>query len=395
MLRIISGLASLSIAIASLNPIAIAQSMTPNLNIVVSGPPQVVFDSRRDGCDSTDTPDAPPRAFRDRSGRIHLLAAQHTLRQFIGTSLNDVRRDCRVMRRSTRDDRPEMYSDAQWLAAPYTLNGQTIYAIIHNEFHGYLRPALCPSRIYSRCWFNSLSLMTSTDSGYSYSETGSPGNLIAALPYKYPGDIGAPIGYFQPSNIVELGGYYYVLFRANHYGDQIGGICLMRTNDLKDPASWRAWDGQQFGVRFVDPYRTPVENPQLHVCTPLKTNLPWDMGGLSRDLKSGAFILVVNGLVGGKPGMERVIGTWAAASNDLIHWSDPKLVWADPSGAKSYGNPRVTDQDPSLLDPTSDSRNFDTLGTEPFVYFVRSNPDHRPYDRRLMRMPVTIGVVEP
>jgi hypothetical protein len=70
-------------------------------------------------------------------------------------------------------------------------------------------------------------------------------------------------------------------------------------------------------------------------------------------------------------------------------------IWADPSGGKNEGDPRATDRDPSLLDPTSDSRNFDTIGSRPYVYFVPMNPDNRPYDRRLMRVPIRITVTAP
>jgi hypothetical protein len=29
---------------------------------------------------------------------------------------------------------------------------------------------------------------------------------------------------------------------------------MMRTNDLMDPASWRAWNGSDYSVSFVSPY---------------------------------------------------------------------------------------------------------------------------------------------
>ena len=41
-------------------------------------------------------------------------------------------------------------------------------------------------------------------------------------------------------------------------GDQQAGVCLMRTDRLDDPASWRGWDGRDFTVKFTDPYRAPA-----------------------------------------------------------------------------------------------------------------------------------------
>jgi hypothetical protein len=388
------GVATLFGAILSIVPAGTRSSAAPpEISVRVVGNAEVIYDWKRDRCDETDTPDAPPRAFRDYSGTVHLLAVQHTLRQFTGPSLDNVSHRCDVIRQSANDDRPSMYSDRQWLASPYTLDGRQILALVHNEFNGHLRPGLCPSRVYSRCWENSLTLVTSTDGGQTYTQPAAPANLVAALPYRYQGDVGFPIGYFQPSNIVELDGYYYALFRSAHYLSQEGGICLIRTKLLSDASSWRGWDGRDFTVAFADPYTSQIDDPRRHLCVTLKTALPWNMGGMIRDPTSGAFVLVTKGLVGGgQLPRGTTIGIWAAASYNLVDWSRPVLVLADPSGATSYGNPRESDQDPSLLDPTSKSRNFDVIGNKPYVYFVRSNPDRRPYDRRLMRVPVQISI---
>ena len=43
------------------------------------------------------------------------------------------------------------------------------------------------------------------------------------------------------------------------YRDQSAGVCLMRTQTLGDPKSWRAWDGEGFNVRFIDPYRDSAQ----------------------------------------------------------------------------------------------------------------------------------------
>jgi hypothetical protein len=33
---------------------------------------------------------------------------------------------------------------------------------------------------------------------------------------------------------------------------------------------WRAWDGQDFRLAFVDPYGAPPDNPARHVCAPVR-----------------------------------------------------------------------------------------------------------------------------
>jgi hypothetical protein len=46
----------------------------------------------------------------------------------------------------------------------------------------------------------------------------------------------------------------------------------MRTRDLTDPASWRAWDGVRFNITLaVNPYLDPSLDPTKHVCKPVTT----------------------------------------------------------------------------------------------------------------------------
>ena len=80
-----------------------------------------------------------------------------------GRSLNDVRQDCRVIYEGHKRDDPAAFDDRAWIAAPYTLDGRTIYALIHNEFQGHFRPDLCPSRNYSACWSNAITWARSPD----------------------------------------------------------------------------------------------------------------------------------------------------------------------------------------------------------------------------------------
>jgi len=368
-------------------------AVPPSLTIEIMGDADTVYDWKRDRCELKETVDAPPRAFRDSHGTVHLFASHDTLRQFVGTSLDNVRYDCRILHKSDLRDAPQYYADHQWLVAPYTLNGEHIVGLVHNEFNGHTRPALCPSRNYSRCWANSLTLITSEDGGYTYQERTPPGNLVAALPYQYVGDIGFPVGYFQPSNIVAFDGYFYAFIRAMRYRDQENGICVMRTNQLDDPTSWRAWNGSSFSVRFVNPYVEKPESVREHVCRPLNTGFG-NMGGLARDPVTGAFVLVATGAVGGGT-PDAVFGIVAAASYDLINWSTPVLVWADPVAPERLGDPRASDRDPSLLDPTSNAWNFDTIGARPYVYFIRMNVDNGPYDRQLLRIPIRITISPP
>src|SRR6202042_3491480 len=69
-------------------------------------------------------------------------------------------------------------------------------------------------------------------------------------------------------------GYYYARFGEfpppgyPYYG----GECVMRTETLSDPSSWRAWNGTSFSLQMTDPY-TGAAAP---LCTPTTVNVPYE-----------------------------------------------------------------------------------------------------------------------
>jgi hypothetical protein len=169
------------------------------------------------------------------------------------------------------------------------------------------------SGVFEACWYNAVTLALSSDGGQSFRHARPPpGNLVAALPYRYKDGAG-PFGVFQPSNIVYKDGYYYSLVYTQRYRAQENGTCVMRTKSLADPTSWRAWNGDKFDVTFVNPYRAEV----------------------------------------------------AAGDRDPVYY-------------------------PSVLDPTSKSRNFETTGRRPYLYFTRFHyrSCNQTLDRDLVRLPI-------
>jgi hypothetical protein len=363
-----------------------AVTPTPRIEVRLVGSFETVFDWQKDRCDPKETPDAPARAFRDWTGKVHLEAAQDTWREHVGLSLDTVVHRCQILFSSKYSNIPEKLTDLEWLGSSYTSDGRHIDVLIHNEYHARARTDICPSQKYTKCWSNSLTYAYSENGGETFIQYPAPQNFVAGLPYKYLHDPGFPIGYFQPSNVIKHDDYYYVLFTATAYLQQKAGTCLMRTNNLSDPSSWRAWDGENFSIKFMDPYVGAVSDPEKHVCIPLRSGLGI-MGGLISDPKSRAFILVTKGGAAKAP-RGSSIGIVALASYDLISWSDPVLLWADPSGTTSMADKMAIDQDPSVMDDSTSSRNIDVIGNKTYVYFVRVNPANRPYDRKLLRVQV-------
>ncbi len=364
-----------------------AQSLSPpNVRITPLGTPGIVSDWRRDRCETIDTPDSPARAFRDAAGQVHLIASHYVARELTGPTLDTVRPRCAVAFTSGLQRGYAAYRNHQWLSGFYSIDGTTVHALVHNEFHGDDDPPLCPSHQFADCWWNSVTYAISTDGGYHFHEPADGNRLVAVLPYPYATDSRQPAGYFNPSNIVTLDGAYYAFIKATAYRAQQAGSCLVRTTTLDRPDSWRAWDGEQFSVTLSNPAARP---PDQHVCVPIPNISAGDVGGLSRDEATGAFVGIMLTMLPDAAG-HPVCGFWATASFDLLQWSPPVLVAPDPAGPSTC-DPSSEDY-PSILDPDSASRNFETFGPHPYLYFVRVNLRHPPYDRQLLRQRIGIAV---
>jgi hypothetical protein len=358
----------------------------------IAGPEQTVFDWKRSACEPADVPDAPARAFRDAHGQVHLIASHYITRQATGPDLDRVEHRCDVVMRSAYDPIPGDFQDKEWLASPYTLEGRTVFALIHDEYQGNTHPGLCPSGNYFRCWYNAITLARSDDGGGTFRHARHPpGNLVAELPYRYRPD-GGVFGVFQPSNIVHKDGYYYALVaeKAKAYGRQEYGACPMRTKVLADPASWRAWGGERYDVAFVDPYKANVAADN-HVCEPVSFDQIADMTfSLTYNTYFGKYLLV-SPVDQYQPAERRSVGGfYYSLSDNLVDWSPRKLI-REVALITSY---RCGDPDPvyypSVLDPNSKSRNFETTGRRPYLYFTRLHYEgcQQTLDRDLVRVPI-------
>ncbi len=369
---------------------AVAQPL-PTPHLALGADVQTVFQWSRDACDQYDFPDSPARVFRSADGALRVIAAHMSARVMSGPDLERLRRDCRIAHAGRRNDDPGAFDDRAWILSPYTLDGRTVYALIHNEFHGNLRPALCPSRNYQRCWANAITFAVSRDGGATFARP--PGDaVVMALPYRYEGEIGARVGYFNPSNIVAHEGFYYALVFTTAYRDQQAGVCLIRTDRLDDPKSWRGWDGRGFSVRFVDPYRERVEDPRAHVCAPVGREALQSSVSLVRHVESGLWIATMTANRPPQRGGRPVSGIYASVSRDLITWSVPTLVRAMPTFGRFACEDRYSVGYPALVDPQSTTRNFESFGGTGWLYMSRFNlRDCRiGTDRDLVRVAVSL-----
>jgi hypothetical protein len=364
---------------------------SPNVKVTV-GPETVVFDWSSDACQPYDIPDLPVRAFRRAEGLVEMINPHFTSYRFVGDNLASLHHLCQPLMRSDRRRDPAVFDDAEWLASPYTLDGRTVYSLVHEEYHGHEHPGRCPSGDYLKCWYNAITLAISRDGGQTFSHASKPpANLVASIPYQYTPDVG-PIGILEPSNIVagRDDHDFYFLAKAERYQAQQWGSCLFRTSDISDPASWRAWDGDGFNVRTVNPYSSRVADPADHVCKPVATR---EIGSMAESLTYNTYLkryLLVGSSTDTPPDGRPIAGIYFSTSDDLIHWSSRQLVLpAEFKQTFQCGDPNPIAY-PSLLDPGSESRSFETSGRRNYLYFTRLNYENcqLTLDRDLIRMPI-------
>jgi len=506
-------------------------------SLIVIGPPEIVYKWDTDRCNDDMLPDLPVRAIRDADGMIQLTIPSTTNYRLIGPDFDSLKPDCTPIMLSDRDRDPSHYNHSEWVASTYTDDGMSIYAIIHNEFHGdqagstwqanldfsdqqgsnnwtyqswdgstytdmkykastgdwvgtrslciiswwgmspdigcdpsltwtspmdgkvsingrvydgnigggngvdvsilngdeeiwtagidegdntgqkydieldvhvgdqiHFRsnargdagwdataftpginkgPAPCPSGFHGLCTLISLTSAISTDGGKTYTQAPAPNHRVASFPYQYDPDWMR--GLWQPSGIVKNpnDGYYYVLVQYDeHSADSsknLQGMCVMRTQTLDDPTSWRAWDGSGFNMDFINPYLETDANPEEHNCTLVTPENNALSYGLTYNTYLEKFVAT------GASGSDRP-GFYYAVSDDLVHWT-PKQFFMDATMGFLNGNQPPYDAYPTLIDHQSSSRSFDTTGQTAYLYYsiVTNNS---PWSDDLVRVPV-------
>ena len=400
MLPIVVGLALLTLSgAAQCAPPAPAQQAASagTIKAVLDGGRTQVFTTPHDSCSPDDIPDAMARAFRDDTGTIHFITASSDMYQSLGPTLTSLVHSCEAAFVSANDPDPAAYNDQVWLDSFYTLDGKKIAALSHTEYHGWSHPGECNEQNpgnYFYCEYDSDTYHQSSDGGYHFNGSKAPANLVAGVPQKYVLDAG-PMGYSVDSNIVSYGGWFYAMVTdwpwprncsgqtgPNHCVVPLGGA-PMRTTDVFDPSSWRAWNGKDFSVSFVDPYPGPVSHLGQHVYTPV----PYMqfVNGLNVYQPSNVLVAVLwdywdNEL--GPPGL------YFATSTDLINWTTPKLIVTlaeisahDPKGSYLYAYF-------SLIDPDAPDPSFSIIGEHPYLYYVRL--DNNGQDRVVFRQRLTL-----
>lgn len=359
----------------------------PLAAVTVVSPPEVVFSAKRDGCDGSDFPDAPARAFRDAGGRIAMFGLHHDNRALRGDSLDRVAIDCRVVLPSSSNGDPKAYDDKSWIAATWTEDGRAVQALVHHEFQANHHPGRCQFEAYLQCWYNSVLAVSSRDGGATFVRPKVP-QVVASVPFGQEVGQGRHRGFFNPSNIVADGRWRYTFASTTGWDGQPYGACLLRTGNPADPTAWRAFEGQGFTIRYGDPYREQGLAPKA--CRTIAP-FPAPVGAIVRHRGTNAWLAVFQAWANGRDFPEP--GFYVSASRDLIRWDKPRLLVAGKTlydDACKAGGRLIAY--PSILDRKAQGRNFDDVGDEAELYYatMRVEGCEVTADRDLVRRRIAI-----
>lgn len=372
------------------------------------GAEQKVFEYVSDRCAELDLPDVHAHPIRTKDG-IMLVSGNAPDNYFMfGNDFNTLKRSCDPVFKSGDKWEVDSFDHQEWITSVYSDDGVTIHALVHNEYHDpYSRK--CKPRITdpsNPCWYNIISYAKSTDGGRTFTQPASPNHLVAMLPYKWDPDAaprGAPPphGYFEPSNIVEHNGYYYSLMFGliSNTDMSKSGTCIMRTDDLSSPGSWKIWDGEGFNVSLINPYTDPPQDSSKYLpafvshrtIRDLRGSLTWNTY-LKRFMLVGGGVHPVNGL--------ETCGFFFSLSDDLINWLQPQLIretilgWSPCNRQTPNQTARniVQEAYPSLIDHDAPDISFTNVDSTAYLYFMQNMDNWKQggwgLRRDLVRIPI-------
>lgn len=108
----------------------------PSIAVEVVGEEEVVFDYSETNCDLQARPDLPARAYRT-GDQVSVLLSHTTTHRLTGPDFETLTLDCSPVFQSAFDHDPAAHAHHEWMAAVYTLDGETVHGVVHNEYHGY------------------------------------------------------------------------------------------------------------------------------------------------------------------------------------------------------------------------------------------------------------------
>jgi hypothetical protein len=316
--------------------------------------------------------------FRNHERQLVLFASHFVSRALKGQHFDSLTKDCSIAFLGGDSPRGRDFDARGWLSSTWTWNGREVSAIVHNEFQAHRFAGACEHTTYFACWYSFLTLARSEDGGATFKRSTKVGP-IAAIGELAEGGEPRPRGFFGASNMLEHEGYVYALTMTTGNSQQKRGNCLIRARDPFDEHSWEILTEHGFEKSSSNVY----EGRPPPICRTIK-NVHGDVASVVRHQRSGTFYAISF-----SPGGKDKGNLTYTHSLDLITWSPPETIAEIPTQF-SPGCQSERFMYPVLLDPSSMSPNFDTVGDEAYLLVMRA----RVYrcreltDRQLMKWKV-------
>jgi hypothetical protein len=327
----------------------------PTIKITVESSPKTIYSWENDRCEDEFIPDSPARAFRREDGMVSFIASHRENWMLIGPDLRRLNRDCHSMLRTSKYKNTGV--GKLWIQATYTENGRDVAAIVSNDLALEMMKQGCTqTQKDKKCWVNRLLGAQSSDMGKNYEIDANEGKAVATLQTtpELTKDNSKMSGVFSSSNIVKSGKYYFSFFFLQDEQRKQSGNCLFRTSNPFDSASWRGWDGEAFTVNL-----SSASNKNS--CEMVSTKfISSNVRSLSYISSKKVWVAFYRARLKMEGDSEPVPGFYYSTSADLTTWSKGARVMTVPTLPRQDSNSQIMNY-PSLIDPDSTSRNFDTV----------------------------------
>ena len=274
---------------------------------------------------------------RERQPRADLVPLHHeTLhRHGLGAAsfdLGNLTHPCAVVMPSGLNMNASAFDDHEWLSSPFTTDGSNVYALVHEEYQGwrtgYGHSCTGDFSQQQKCWRNS------RDARHVHQRRRAASRRPATWsrpPRTRSRPASAPTATSsRAASSATPTAMYYAMVRSigtSSTPAQAEGVCVMRTGNLADAASWRAWDGDGFDVSFVKPYPT-APDPASHVCQAVDPDLFRMTSTLVYSEYLGKYLVIdlLNGQGSYNPPGARVPGIYYSTSEDLVSWTSAEAA---------------------------------------------------------------------
>jgi hypothetical protein len=384
-----------SLSVSSPAASAAASALRSSPNVTVAGEPVIVWQSvdmlhRCGGI--IDVPDIPARVFVGGQGEgggnvTQMVCGSTNYHITEGPSVLEVNRSCTVAWNETGNPDPSQFAGDEFLDSTVAFDNGTVYTLVHTEYPGNVYHN-CTGPAYPHCWTVTIGLAVSYDWGHTWVHARPPPNhLVAAVPYGY-NQSQLAYGWGDPSNVLlnkKDGLYYAAVWNRNQVGLQAPGVCIMRTGDITDPSSWRAWGGETFNVSFASPYTLAPGTEADHIC--VVTNLPnCPLGSMVWSNYLGQYVATMD------CSLQSGSQFYLATSDDMITWSAAQPLYSGKDLPQNVSKVVTSMTYPAFIDPVEASRegdrNFNSVGQGPLLFWVSIG--HSPYSdgRKLWATPM-------